>query len=338
MWLRVALIVLLAAGYSQRHLFERTHAVERTRGIFDEAKFFRNAQGLLVHYREMGTRPKAPRGIAIIVHGYVEHSAYYDDLAISLNQIGLATWTLDHVGHGHSEGERAYVENLDHLRDDVLYVTHLAQKRIGNNTLPMFLYGHSMGGEKSLHFESSILNSQFPLLGAIAILAAQHSPTLFKTVVLEAPFVQIHPRSGSPSMVLLGRLLGGWLPKLVIPGSALKRNLLTRDVDIVKRWEADPMNIGGDLKAGTGASFIRVADDISSWLDAKEINWSFFMAFGDKDFACDHQSGVDFYERAATPKNLKQLKIYKDAMHTLKFDPHSKQFIKDTLAWIEKFL
>ena len=75
----------------------------------------------------------------------MEHSSYYEGLASRLASLGVASFALDHVGHGRSEGESLFVEHMDHRRDDVLFLTALARKKVGEN-LPVFLYGHSMGG------------------------------------------------------------------------------------------------------------------------------------------------------------------------------------------------
>jgi acylglycerol lipase len=64
---------------------------------------------------------------------------YYQEIAAEMNKIGLATFALDHVGHGHSEGERMYVEDVDHLVEDVLYYSAMLKEQYKD--VPMFLYG-----------------------------------------------------------------------------------------------------------------------------------------------------------------------------------------------------
>ena len=160
---------------------------------------------------------------------------------------------------------------------------------------------------------------------------------MYKTTILEAPFVKIHPSSGSQFQIFMGRLLS-LIPKLRIPGSQLKRDLLTRDAEIKKRWAADPLQKPADIFAGTAGSFLRVADAFDTWLKDKQVNFSFFMAIGDSDYACEPQACIDFYEQSATPANLKQLRVYKGAYHTLKYDPRAPEFFQDVLDWVKKFL
>ena len=50
----------------------------------------------------------------------------------------------DHQGHGKSEGKRAFVETADDYVQDVL--RHCGEVKAEYPGLPMFIYGHSMGG------------------------------------------------------------------------------------------------------------------------------------------------------------------------------------------------
>lgn len=322
MWGHVFWLLLLGVALHQRHLFQAEHNVERSLN-YDHDKFFRNQRGLLVHYAELGKRPANPKGVVIIVHGYCEHHLYYEDLAKQLNGIGLAAFALDHVGHGRSEGERSYVENIEHLANDVLFLAKLASQRV-NPKLPVMLYGHSMGGMVSI-FAAYKDATQHPEGG------------LIKSTVLESPLVKIHPNSGSPLQQFFGKLLSH-IPKLRLPGAKLDRDLLTRDAKLKERWATDPLRIEGNIFTGTAGSFIRGAERIDELLDAKKIRFPFFMAFGEDDYACDPAAGIDFYNRAGTPADLKQLRTYKGGYHTMKYDPISEQYHRDVLDWYKKFL
>ena len=45
-------------------------------------------------------------GAVVLVHGYGEHIGRYEHVAKALNDARWNVHGLDHVGHGHSEGER----------------------------------------------------------------------------------------------------------------------------------------------------------------------------------------------------------------------------------------
>ena len=88
--------------------------------------------------------PETPRGLVLVVHGFLEHSGRYDRLIAALNAAGFATARFDCRGHGVSGGTRAYIRtygdylcDLERIREEV---TPLAPK------IPLFLLGHSQGG------------------------------------------------------------------------------------------------------------------------------------------------------------------------------------------------
>ena len=87
----------------------------------------------------------AARADVAIVHGYAEHSGRYEHAGAYLAARGYAVWALDLRGHGKSEGDRVLVRSFNEYLDDVEAL--LAQVRArGDETRPLFLFGHSMGG------------------------------------------------------------------------------------------------------------------------------------------------------------------------------------------------
>jgi alpha-beta hydrolase superfamily lysophospholipase len=75
-----------------------------------------------------------------------EHSGRYHHVIRRLNEAGLHVLAWDLRGHGRSEGRRGDVRNYDVLVDDLLEVWSLAGPG------PIFLYGHSLGGQITLNF------------------------------------------------------------------------------------------------------------------------------------------------------------------------------------------
>ncbi|OQR73409.1 monoglyceride lipase-like [Tropilaelaps mercedesae] len=78
----------------------------------------------------------------------------YDTLAKLLAQkYDALVFGHDHVGHGRSSGEpRAYVESLNILEQDMaMHIDEVyAKLRTDQEKLPLFVFGHSMGGAVSL--------------------------------------------------------------------------------------------------------------------------------------------------------------------------------------------
>ena len=85
-----------------------------------------------------------PSAVLVLAHGAGEHSGRYAHVAARFTSEGLALHALDHRGHGHSEGRRAYVDRTANLVADLDQVVVRARER--HPSVPLFLLGHSMGG------------------------------------------------------------------------------------------------------------------------------------------------------------------------------------------------
>ncbi len=90
------------------------------------------------------------RRIVLIVHGYAEYGARYAHVADELIKHGAAVYAPDHIGHGHSTGERALITDFAHVVDDLEALAGIARNDHGD--LPLVIAGHSMGGLLSARF------------------------------------------------------------------------------------------------------------------------------------------------------------------------------------------
>jgi alpha-beta hydrolase superfamily lysophospholipase len=102
-----------------------------------------------VHYRAWDASGR-PRRVVLIVHGYAEHGGRYAHVADALSQLGAAVYAPDHIGHGHTDGERALIRDFEHVVDDLEQVSRIAAKEQGD--VPLVVVGHSMGGLLSARF------------------------------------------------------------------------------------------------------------------------------------------------------------------------------------------
>jgi len=106
----------------------------------------RDGAGLLVRSWDPPDAP--PRGTILLTHGMGEHSGRYNHVAERLTATGLRVLTWDLRGHGHSDGERGDIEHYGVLVDDLQDLWTLAAA----GPKPVFLYGHSLGGQITLNF------------------------------------------------------------------------------------------------------------------------------------------------------------------------------------------
>ncbi|HEU4407606.1 MAG TPA: alpha/beta hydrolase [Polyangiaceae bacterium] len=94
----------------------------------------------------------APKGAALVVHGYAEHMGRYDEVVEALTGRGVAVGTFDLRGHGNSGGPRGYVDRFaDFLRDVDDVLGALGNEDAWRGAGPPVLLGHSLGGLIAFH-------------------------------------------------------------------------------------------------------------------------------------------------------------------------------------------
>ena len=84
------------------------------------------------------------RAVVVVAHGLHDHGRRYGGLAAALNEVGVAVYAFDQRGHGASGGDPQRFDSIDQLVGDLSDVAALA--RAAHPGLPVFYYGHSMGG------------------------------------------------------------------------------------------------------------------------------------------------------------------------------------------------
>ncbi|WP_254712478.1 alpha/beta fold hydrolase [Polaribacter pectinis] len=90
-------------------------------------------------------KAKETKAVVVLVHGMGEHSTRYVHVAKELTSNNISVIAFDHFGHGKTEGKRGHNPNFNAVLESVTTVIHKAKELFPNK--PVFLYGHSMGGE-----------------------------------------------------------------------------------------------------------------------------------------------------------------------------------------------
>ena len=135
----------------------------------------------------------SPKGIIVISHGFTESYRKYVESVYYMLQAGYSVCIHDHRGHGRSyrSNDNAYVVHVGNFEDyvlDLVYMTNTIAKKLGED-LPLYLYGHSMGG----------------CVGAWVI---EEYPDLFKKAVLSSPMLGLKFNLPTPVMVAGATVLG----------------------------------------------------------------------------------------------------------------------------------
>jgi alpha-beta hydrolase superfamily lysophospholipase len=271
--------------------------------------YFKNQENLSIYIQNW--LPENPaKAVLLIVHGLNEHSGRYDYFSNFFVNEGFAVYSMDLVGHGKSDGTRAFVKDFVNYIDDInLYLDKIKQLQPGS---PIFLIGHSMGG----------------LIGALLLI---DYPDQFAGAVLSGSIVQV-PDDVSPLFISLGKFVSLVLPKLGL----LKIDLsgLSRNPDVVQAYKDDPLVNSGKFTARVSAEMNKSFDRVA--VEGSRIKSPVLILHGGSDRivnpACSH------FLYALVSSDIKKLIIYDSFYHEIYNDPGHEQVFEDVSSWINNQL
>jgi acylglycerol lipase len=175
---------------------------------------FEGARGVSLYWQ--GWLPAEPAGTVLICHGLGEHSGRYRTVVDTLLPDRWAVYGLDLRGHGRSAGRRAHVDRYADWLADLDAFRRLVAGR--HPALPVFLLGHSMGGQIALAYA---LEHQQELAGLVL-----SAPALASTAL---------PRAAVAVLRRLARLAPTLRPAGIDPAK------ISKDAAVVAGYRADPL-------------------------------------------------------------------------------------------------
>ncbi|MBY8863129.1 lysophospholipase [Nocardia sp. CA2R105] len=249
------------------------------------------------------------RGVIALVHGVAEHSGRYEHVGKRLADSGFAVYALDHIGHGRSDGRRANIGSIDGAADNVVTVLDLASGRYPG--VPRFVLGHSMGS-------------------LITLYLATRAPLDVAGVAISAPPLDIS--AGSALQRALAPVLSRWTPNLGV--LQLDSSMISRDPEVVRAYDADPLVFSGKLPARTGAEILRATETVTARLDRLTVPT--LVQHGTED-ALAAPSSADTVEQRAGAKDLTVIR-YPGLYHEIFNEPEQDAVLGDLVGWLEKHL
>jgi alpha-beta hydrolase superfamily lysophospholipase len=161
-----------------------------------------------------------PRAVICLIHGFGEHAGRYNHVGKFFNEHNISLAALDLRGHGESEGKRGHSPNFDAYLDDIQLFTHTVIDLYGET--PLFLYGHSMGGNLVLNY---LIN---------------RDPSVFKGIITTGPWIRLafEPK---PFMITLGKMMRSIYPSFTQPSGLIEEHV-SKDPVVVKDYINDPLN------------------------------------------------------------------------------------------------
>jgi len=250
--------------------------------------------------------PQTAAAQLVLVHGYAEHSARYEEFAAWLAARGIAVHGYDQRGHGRSEGVRCHVDRFDDFLDDLDLV--LESARQAEPELPTAILGHSMGG-----------------LVVAAFLADRRPPVA--AGVLSAPVLMVG--SGMSRARAAGaRLIRRLAPRLAL-GAGLDANGLSRDPEVVRRYLADPLV----YRTMTPSLAVELLDAAPRTLArAVEVQVPVLLLHGTEDPLVMAEGSKTFHGGLRVPGSA--LRCYPGLRHEILNEPERSRVYADIHDWL----
>ncbi len=258
----------------------------------------------------------ATRGVLVIHHGLKDHSATYDAMATCLAARGYAVYAYDMRGHGDSAGARVRVRGFGDYVDDLkAFVEGVRARQPG---APVFVYGHSMGGQiVTRYLADHPAGVQGGILAAPAV-----RPTGYDGNLLE--------RATLRGKTLLATLVAPIFPGF--PALDLPNKDFARDPAVVAAMGRDPKVHQRPAPAHTALQLLRSIDRTAMRLEA--VDQPLLIVHGTADRVSAYGGSRELHERAGGAD--KTFSSYEGAYHGLHLEPQTKnRLTSEVLDWLD---
>ncbi len=251
-----------------------------------------------------------PKAIILLIHGMGEHSGRYLHVAEFLSSKGYAILSNDRVGHGKSKGQRGHVKKYDHLLDDIVKLHSEATRKFPG--VPVFLYGHSMGGGLVLNY--ILKNPKNGLKGVIATSSALQ-------LAFEPPAFKL----------TLGKIMRNIYPAFS-QTNEINPQHISRDPEEVEAYKKDPL-VHNQISAETALGLLEWG--INAIAKTGKIGIPVLLMHGSADKLTSHKGTETFARKSEGDITLK---IWEDMYHELHNEPEKAEVLQFILEWLDSKL
>jgi acylglycerol lipase len=246
-----------------------------------------------------------PTGVVLLCHGLGEHSGRYGNVVDALVPDGWAVYGLDHRGHGLSGGRRAHLDRYDDwLSDYDTFRRHVTARHPG---LPVFLLGHSMGGQIALAYA---LDHQDDLQGLVL-----SAPALASNAV---------PKAAVPVLMALAKVA----PRIRPAG--IDGTKVSKDPAVVAAYQADPLVHQGNPTLGLSSALFSQFGVLPE--RARGLRLPLLLQHGTLDVLTD-PAGTRALE-AASGSPDQTVRWYEGLWHEIYNEPERDKPLSDLRDWL----
>jgi len=252
-------------------------------------------------------QPKTnPKAIIILVHGMGEHIGRYEKSVIPhLVKNDFAVVGYDQFGHGKTTGKRGHNPNYDAVLCCITKV--IVQSNSIFKSIPLFLYGHSMGGNVVLNY---VLRRKHP----------------FKGVIATSPFLKLAFKP--PAWKLsLGKILQKLAPSITMLNE-LNPNDISRIPAEVEAYISDPL-VHNKISPNYSIKFI----ETGAWAleHADDLKVPTLLLHGTGDKIIDYKATKEFSKNS---NGMAEIKLFEGGYHELHNDLCRDEMINTIIDWI----
>ena len=266
---------------------------------------FEGVGGLHLYFQGWYPAGRSPRAVVVQVHGLGGHGSVYLPLVRGLIRAGYTVYAIDLRGHGHSAGQRGYINRWNEFRTDLARFLTVIRSREPDAVL--FLLGHSMGATIALDF---LLHEPDGVQGAIV-----SSPALGEV-------------KASPVRIALGQLVSRMWPRFSLE-TGFNLSMGSRDPAVVEACQLDTLR-----HYRATARLVTEYYDTIAWIHAHSIEWKLplLVLIAGDDCVVEPAAGLRFFQQVISPD--KTLREYPDAYHDLFNDYDAPKAIADIEGWL----
>ncbi len=245
------------------------------------------------------------KAVVAFVHGMGEHGARYAPIAKAFAEAEMASMAYDRRGHGRSEGKRGHTISFVAFIEEIKNLISKAKEAYPG--LPVFLYGHSMGGNLVLNY---LKDEAIEVDGVIA----------------SAPWIDLAFKP-SPIKLQMGKLV-----RSLLPGVSMKNDLdpahISRDPAEVQAYINDPL-VHDQITPNTGVFMLNKAEELQAYSGAIKVPLLIMHGTADKVISFD--AAKAFSERVSGSVSFKS---WEGGYHEIHHDPNKAEVIAFAKDWL----
>lgn len=251
-----------------------------------------------------------PRALICLVHGFGEYFGRYEHVAKFWTDQNIGLIAYDLRGHGISDGKRGYVPHYNVMMEDIGSFLSLIKEKFSN--IPLFLYGHSMGGNLVANF------------------ALRYKTDFLKGVIITSPWFRL-AKEPPALKVIMGKLVSKIIPSFR-DTAILEVKGLSRDLEVGRAYLRDDLihnKMGVKLFLGT----TEVGEQLL--VEAKDFKHTSLIMHGAEDPITSCEATQYFAENLGKDPTFK---LWEEMRHELHNEIDKEKVLDFMLEWVEEVL